>query len=619
MTAPLRLRARLALLVLALAALAAAPGPSARADLKTLEAEFKEAIERVETATVVVVARDVTSGHAPGLSGVIVSKTGVVLTHHEAGRVDEHLRGRPVSTRFQDEVDVRVPNLKKGTFTNYRARIVRRLPELQSAVAVVVDGPKMGFSTYLTPATSDHLRVGSFTFAMGNSFGMSDESPPSLTAGVVAAIVRRKDPRYGDSVETIYTTAAINPGVSGGPLVDVKGRLVGTVAGWVDARAEPDSPFQFLGRVIPMDRLRAAWEGLPDARPAFGAAPPKPLETPESDALEMVLGRAAGQARAAVVTLDVSRKTPVSSTTVGPDGKPVDLPRYRGPVSGFVVAADGLVATSLYNVTNLATLTNPLFADRLPAEATTKAGIDATLGAQVTLADGATFPAQLVSVHEGLGVALFRVELPAGRRLAPLEAAPPETFSEGRFVLALGDPYGAAGSPEPFLTFGILSKRHPDDAPIAWRGHWQTDARGTDGNCGGAVVDLRGRLLGMMTLWDPVHHQRASGIAFVLPWDKLAAVLPELQTGRSFRRPFLGIRWSQKGGPLVDAILPDSAASAAGLQAGDEIVELDGAEVKSIEDFARGMAGRWAGDTVKLKIRRGPDVVQMDVQLGTRD
>lgn len=602
-------------------ALLAIAGPrSARADLKTLEAEFKDAIERVETATVVVVPRDVPGGGA-GLSGVIISKTGLVLTHAHAGRIDEAARGKPAMTRYVDEVDVRVPNLKKGTFTNYRARVVRRFPELQVAIARFEEPPKAGFSSFLAPATAADLRVGSFTFAMGNAFGMADEMPPSLTAGVVAAIVRRAGTTDIAGAETIYTTAAINPGVSGGPLVDVKGRLVGIVMGWVDAAAEPMAPFQFLGRVCPIDRVRAAVASIPEARDAFEKSPPKALLTPESDALEMVLGRTAVNARPGIASLEVRRKVPVSSTTLGPAGKPVDLPRYRGPVSAFVVSEDGLLATALYNVTNLATLVNPQFAGLLAPEATTRAGIDAIEGATATFPDGLSVPAKLVAVHEPLGVALFRAELPEGRRVRPLEAAPPDAFAEGRFVLVVADPYGATQPPEPFLSFGILSKLHADDAPDAWRGHWQTDARATDGNCGAAVVDLRGRLLGMLTLWNPVRHQRASGIAFVLPWKLLAAALPEMSQGRSFRRPLLGIQWdtSAVAGARILKVSAGSAAAVAGLKDGDEIVEFEGRPIASRDDFVAVASGLWAGDVVRLKIRRGPDVIELRATLGARD
>ena len=609
-----------------------APAPPAHADLKALETEFKAAIERVEGATVVVVPSGGDDDRAgQGISGVIVSKRGLVLTHSDAGRVVSRERGK-ISVRTSDDVDVRVPDLKKSTFTNYKARVVARMPEISSALVQVADPPKAGFASYLVPATSAELRLGSFTFAMGNSFGFATESPPSLTAGVVAALVRRSAaaaPAGGTTdrraeqgpYELIYTTAAINPGVSGGPLVDVRGRLVGVIVGWVDAGAEPTSPYQFLGRAMPMDRVRAFYADTPEAKDAFAATPPKALAADEAGAIELVVARAAETARASVVSLEVQRKVPLSSTAISREGKPVELARFRGPVSAVVVSADGLVVTALYDVTNLATLVRPELAALLPPAATTKAGLEAIEGAWVHLPDGTDAPAKLVAIHEGLGVALFRAELPEGTCLRVLEKSPADELTEGRFVVALGNPYGKAVDPDPLLTFGILSKRHADDADEAWRGHWQTDARGTDGNCGGAVVDLRGRLIGMMSLWDPASHGRASGIAFVLPWDRLAAALPDLAAGRSFRRPFLGVQWDRTalGGARIEKVVEGTAAQAAGLRPGDEIIEIDGKAVKTIGECGSALSKRWSGETLRLKIRRGAEIVDLTATLGTRD
>ena len=611
---------RLAAVLVAACALAAQALP-ARADLRKLEGEFKDAIERVETSTVVVVA----AGAPPGsleLSGVVITRGGLILTHSEAGRVVTRDTGGKPGSRLDDAVDVRVPDLKKGTFTNYHGRVLARTPDCASALVQVDDAPRIGFKSWLVPATAATLRVGSFTFAMGNAFGHSSESTPSLTAGIVASLAHLAAPSAATGeLDAIYTTAAVNPGVNGGPLVDVHGRLVGTIVSWVDARGEPNSPFQFLGRATPVDRLRAAYAGVDAARAAFGSTPPAPLVTPESDALELVIERNAAAAAQVLVSLDIQRKEPVSSVAINEQGRTVELPRYRGPVSGFIASPDGLVVTALYNLTNLATLVAPGLASLLPPAATTKAGIDAIEGATVHLADGTSVPAKLLGVHEGLGVVVFRAELPAGRTLPTLPPAPPDTFAEGRFVLALGDPFGAQRNPDPLTTFGILSKRHADDAPEAWRGHWQTDARGTDGNCGGAVVDLRGRLLGMMALWNPAQHGRSSGIAFVLPWDRIESALPELATGRSFRRPFLGVQWDlgAGAGARILRVVPDSAASSVGIQPGDEIVALDGTPVTSPADCTVVLATKWSGDTLRLKIRRGPDILDLEAQLGTRD
>lgn len=627
------LAARVAALVALVVLLAAADARAA--DLRKLEAEFKAAVDRVETATVIVVPSDPGQGRfVPRLSGVLVSKTGLVLTHDEAGASVLPVRGQKPDVKHSDDVDVRVPDMKKGTFRNYKARVVKRFPDCKSALVQVTDPPVgTGFPSYLVPATSAELRTGSFLFAMGNSGASSEETLPSLMAGVVAALPRRAGAvpatpsgTYSAAgadgpYEMIYTTAGINSGMEGGPVVDVRGRLVGTVVGWVDAVREATSPYQFLGRVMPVDRLRAAYAGVAEAEKAFAAPAQRALDADDATALETVFAHVAETSRGSVLSLEVQRKAPVSSATIGRDGKPTELPRYRGPVSAFAVSADGLVVTALYDITNLVTLRHPQLAAVLPPETTTKAGIDAVEGATVHLPGGGAFPAKLLAVHEGLGIAVFRAELPQGTTLSVAEPSPPDLLAEGRFVVALGNPYGKDRLPEPLVTVGILSKRHADDAPDAWRGHWQTDARATDGNCGGAVVDLRGRLVGMLSLWDPAAHGRASGIGFVLPWADIAAALPSLAQGKSWRRPFLGVAWDleAEGVVRIKSVVPGSAAAASGILAGDEILAIDGEAVTSVADCGRLLVRRVAGDRIKLRIHRGSDVLDVEATLGARD
>lgn len=601
----------------AVAGLAAAAAARSQAGLAQLESEFRAAIERAEGATVVVVPRAAGRGQV-GTSGVVVSKTGLVLTSDEAGRIVGAVdaAGAPQRT---DDVEVRIPDLRTGTFTNHRGRVVGRLADLGSALVRIVEPPRGGFPACLAPGTSAHVDVGRFTFAVGNSFGLASESPPTLTAGIVAGVTRLPPNDRSGAFEWIYTSAAVNPGVGGGPLVDVHGRLVGIVDGWVDAAAEPECPFQFLGRVTPIDRLRAGWSGHPDGAEAF-SAPPPPLRADEADALETVLGRVAAAGHPSLVGLVVERAHPLSGATVGPGGAAVELPRYRGAVTGVVASDDGLVVTSLHNLTNVATIVSPAAAQALPKDGTARAGLDAVRSITAHLSDGTAAPAQLVGVHEPLGIAVLRIQVPGLRRLRVPDAAPPEELEEGRFVLALGSPFGAAPTGSPLATFGILSKFHAEDDPNPWRGHWQTDARATDANCGGAVVDLRGRILGVLALWNVAQHGRASGVAFVLPWAKVRDVLPELAAGRSFRRPFLGVQWSVGGvGAQIQSVLEGSAAQAAGLVSGDVIRSLDGAPVANIGDCVRLLSRRRAGDRVKVVVRRGAADVEVEAVLGARD
>ena len=224
-------------------------------------------------------------------------------------------------------------------------------------------------------------------------------------------------------------------------------------------------------------------------------------------------------------------------------------------------------------------------------------------------------------LDEGLGIALFRAELPAGTSLRVPPVAAQTSFQAGRFALIVANPFGKHAHPDPFLTTGVLSKLHRDDALDPWRGQWQTDARGTDGNCGGAAVDIRGGLLGVLTLWDVAQQGRSSGIAYIVPWEKIAAALPALARGESARRPFLGVQWADPSGAstAIALVLDGSAAKAAGVSIGDVIVSIDGVATKSRDDCMRRIAVHSAGDVIALRVLRGTATVELTATLGTRE
>ena len=187
-------------------------------------------------------------------------------------------------------------------------------------------------------------------------------------------------------------------------------------------------------------------------------------------------------------------------------------------------------------------------------------------------------------------------------------------------VLALGDPFGAVRREDPLLTTGILSKQHAPDVAQPWRGQWQTDAGATDANCGGAVVDLRGRLVGMLQIWSPPKHGRNSGIGFVVPWPGIDEALPRLREGHSLRRGLLGIRFRDGATQaLITTVEEGSAADAAGLRTGDVIVSVNGRDTPTPSHVGAHLGVRWEGDRVRLVVERDGDRVELEAVMGARE
>lgn len=282
---------------------------------------------------------------------------------------------------------------------------------------------------------------------------------------------------------------------------------------------------------------------------------------------------------------------------------------------------EGWVVTSLANLTNVATLIYQGW--RAPPEAHVETGLRAITNIRVYLSGGRDVNAKVVAHDARLGLVLLKLTAPAGGTSTTgpagtaLEAAPPDVFVEGRFAVAVGNPFGKQRNPDPLLAVGVLSKYHVEATGGPWRGHWQTDAAATDANRGGALVDLRGRVIGMLQVWSAPLFGRNSGIGFVVPWERIQSALPYLKEGRG--RGFLGVVW--KPGvetATITQVVPRSPAAAAGLQPGDTIVGMGERDTPTKAEVADEFALRWAGETLKLTILRGRKELSFDVVLGER-
>jgi serine protease DegQ len=103
----------------------------------------------------------------------------------------------------------------------------------------------------LPMADSDMLEVGEYLIAFGNPFGMGT----TVTHGIVSAL-HRSVPSVGGYQDFIQTDASLNPGNSGGPLVNLRGELVGIAT----AIARPAGTNTGIGFAIPANRVREAVE-----------------------------------------------------------------------------------------------------------------------------------------------------------------------------------------------------------------------------------------------------------------------------------------------------------------------------------------------------------------------
>lgn len=200
----------------------ATAAPPRAISLPDISASFEALAAQVGSSTVQVLASglavdpDVAAGDGPverrraSGSGVILDQAGYVMTNYHvvqgARRVQVVLASRPAGT-----------SIVKPRGKTVDATVVGVDEETDLALLKVA-------ATSLTPlplGDSDGLRPGQLVFAFGSPLGLDN----TVTMGVVSAVGRQLEP--DDPMVYIQTDAPINPGSSGGPLVDARGRVVG--------------------------------------------------------------------------------------------------------------------------------------------------------------------------------------------------------------------------------------------------------------------------------------------------------------------------------------------------------------------------------------------------------
>ena len=246
--------------------------------------------------------------------------------------------------------------------------------------------------------------------------------------------------------------------------------------------------------------------------------------------------------------------------------------------------------------------------------------VAAAPGGTATFVDGTELGFDVVGRDPLSDLAVVRAT-GGGLTAAPLGDA--DRLRVGQLVVAIGNPLGFAGS----VTAGVVSALGRSLAARDGRASRlvenviQTDASLNPGNSGGALADGRGRVVGINTAVAGI------GLGLAVPINAATrAIVGALMHDGRVRRAFLGVvggtrplrpvlaeRLGRRRGLEVVQLLEGSPASAAGVRAGDVIVELDGRPIEGVGDLQRVMVGEMVGRRVPVGLERDGAIVQLDV------
>jgi S1-C subfamily serine protease len=279
---------------------------------------------------------------------------------------------------------------------------------------------------------------------------------------------------------------------------------------------------------------------------------------------------------------------------------PNALAQQRGRVgSGVIIdAARGLILTSNHVIEHASRTTVSLFDDR-------------------------EVEAELVGADPPTDIAVIKIRAP------DLLAIPFDDSGDlqvGDFVLAIEEspPVGRT------VTAGIVSGLHRANVGLAEAEDFiQTDAAIYPGASGGALIDLRGRLVGINTGFIGSSGTN-SGMGFAVPVKLALDVADRILEQGEMRRGRLGIAYGDATtgtrprtgptGPVIEKVEAGSAAERAGLKAGDIVSSIDGARVHDTDELHGRLGLVWLGNTVELMIWRAGQMIVVHAVMseGTR-
>jgi serine protease Do/2-alkenal reductase len=235
--------------------------------------------------------------------------------------------------------------------------------------------------------------------------------------------------------------------------------------------------------------------------------------------------------------------------------------------------------------------------------------IDGAASVTVTFQDGTILPARVVGTDKDGDLAVLKVD--AGHPLPALSFGDSSKLRVGDWVMAIGNPYGLAGS----TSAGIISALHRDIGENKFDDFIQTDATINRGNSGGPLFNLAGQVIGVNSaIYSP--SGGSVGIGFAIPAAMVQPVAAALEANGAISRGWLGIS-AEDVTPEIQTLLglPNSQGALVGgvttdgpsfnvLKPGDVLVALNGAAITNPRSLMIRTAEIPSGQTAVAKFYR---------------
>jgi Do/DeqQ family serine protease len=278
----------------------------------------------------------------------------------------------------------------------------------------------------------------------------------------------------------------------------------------------------------------------------------------------------------------------------GTQRRQVQTPKQEAAGSGVIISSDGYIVTNNHVVESANDIT-------------------------ITLNDNREFTARVIGLDATTDLALLKID---ATDLPAITIGDSDALKVGEWVLAVGNPFNLTST----VTAGIVSAkaRHVGGSQNGIESFIQTDAAINKGNSGGALVNVRGELVGINAM---LYSQTGSftGYGFAIPVSIMTKVVGDLKAYGTVQRALLGISgmdlhnyieskrhedekfdkdFGTVDGVYVAEVMEDGAAAAAGIKEGDVIVSVDGRKITKMSELQEATTKYSPGDKAEVGYMR---------------
>jgi serine protease Do len=265
--------------------------------------------------------------------------------------------------------------------------------------------------------------------------------------------------------------------------------------------------------------------------------------------------------------------------------------------SGFIIKKDGTIITNNHVIAN---------ADDIIVRVNNK-----------------EYEAEVLGTDPYADVAVLKIK--SSETFKPVQFGNSDKARVGDWVVAIGNPFGLGGT----VTSGIISARNRDVGLTRYDDFIQTDASINQGNSGGPLFNLEGKVIGINTAIIAPGQTGSIGIGFAIPSNAASNIIDQLIKFGETKRGWLGVRIQQvtkdiaevqqlnePKGALIAGVSEGSPAYKAGLKPGDIVLEFDGKKIKTMRNLPKIVANTEVGKNVVLKIWRNKKLISKKLTLG---